>query len=285
MHSISNQEKENCSRCRGCSARQSGFCANLDPASLSEFAKRSTQRKYGCGAELVAQGETGDCIGVIRSGLVKVAAVTEHGDEHLLQVLHSGQLIGVPSDGSQNFACEVATPAHVCWMPRATWDMFLQRGTEPLRAYVDTMLQQVAELQLFVTKMRGRSTVQRVALWILDQIPNSDAQHHPRIDVQLSRRDLAALLYMTVETLCRALHQLDEEKAIQLVRSDCIDVMDLAKLRERARCPERCTPFPADRVVPKAAGRGRLRTNAARERLLTIESSFAGSPARSIPER
>lgn len=218
-------------RCHGCAARNSGFCSAFDADSLAEFSAHSSWKSYDRGIEIAAQGEPSDRVGVIARGLVKVVMLTERGEEHLLQILRGGQLVGIPGSETSGFALETATDAEICWMPRPIWERFLRERPQHFRACLVTMTEQLEELQLSVVKMRGRSTLERVAIWLLQQLPKRSGEAAPVIRIELTRRDLASLLDMTVETLCRSLRRLDEKGAIDLVTPDCAEVVDLGRLR------------------------------------------------------
>lgn len=225
-------------RCRCCDARRSGFCSALGDCSLAEFSERSALARYRKGSEIIAQGESCDRIGVIAEGLVKIATVTEGGEEYLLQVLRSGQLLTVPKDARSLFSWESVTDVEVCWIARGAWESFLQEQPLHFQSYLVTTAYQLEEMQLSVMNMRGRNTLQRVAFWLNEEHRRVVDRSESEIHIRLSRRDLASLLDMTVETLCRALRQLHDKKAIQLRTPDCVTVTDAAKLRLLARCPD-----------------------------------------------
>lgn len=243
-------------RCNSCAARKNGFCCTLDADSLADFATRSFRTRHEQGTEISIQGEQADKIGVIASGLVKVIVITEQGDEHLLQILHTGQLVGDPDKASNRYSWEAASETVVCWMPKKSWETFLKARPDHFRAYAASMTAQLDELRDSMIRMRGRSTLQRTACWLLEQVPNATDATRPEISIVLSRRDLASLLDMTVETLCRALHQLDERGAIDLMTPDHVRVTDLVKLRVLGKCPDEAVGAALDEPALRV-GNGR----------------------------
>ncbi|WP_353476437.1 Crp/Fnr family transcriptional regulator (plasmid) [Salipiger sp. H15] len=246
-------------RCRHCAARRSGFCSLLDPHSVEELASRSTLAEYPRETEIVLQGEPLDKVGIIASGMVKLGTVTEGGDEHLLQITRSGQLISVPENTRSRYSWVTVTDTKVCWMPRSTWDQFLQEQPHHFRCYMVMMRYQLEQMQLSVMNMRGRSTLQRLAFWILDELAASETGETGTLHIRLSRRDLASLLDMTVETLCRSLHKLHDKRAIELLSPDHLNVLDPMKLRLVARSHEE--GFEAPLAQPQAVPSARDWTN------------------------
>ena len=222
-------------KCEDCIARQTGLCSAFDGGALLDFAHRSYRETYHQGAEIAAQGEVAERVGIVASGLVKVVVLTEGGDEYVLQILRAGHLIGDPDREVNGFSSEAATDTAICWMARQTWHNFLQTHPQIFRGCLSALNRQFEELQLSVVKMRGRSTVQRLALWLIEQLPGAPDGSTPQIRIVLTRRDLASLLDMTVETLCRALHQIEERGAIRLLAPDHLEVRDLGRLRRLAK--------------------------------------------------
>ena len=222
-------------RCWGCPSLKNGFCSHLGRDSLAAFAARSHRVSCEQGTEIAGQGENVDRIGVIASGVVKIVMITESGEEHLLQILHPGQFVGDPKKGNTAYSWEAATHTSACWISRQAWNDFLGENQRHFEAYLATIGSQINEARNAVVRMRGRNTLQRVACWLLEQSPDQRAGAPVRIRIILTRRDLASLLDMTVETLCRALHQLDDRKAIRLVEPDLVEVVDFVRLRTLAK--------------------------------------------------
>ncbi|MBE9638800.1 Crp/Fnr family transcriptional regulator [Salipiger mangrovisoli] len=223
-------------RCLHCAVRASGFCSCLDPRSRSEISEKSTLSIYSKDTEIVTQGESFGKVGIIANGTVKLSTVTVDGDEHVLQVLRSGQLICLPENAKSQFSWTTVSEVRVCWMPHRAWDGFLQESPQHVQSYMTAMYSQFEQMQLWVTHMRGRHTLQRAAFWILEELSFTHRGDENTLHICLSRRDLASLLDMTVETLCRSLRLLHDKKAILLLTPDLLEVTDLAKLRLIARC-------------------------------------------------
>jgi len=231
MTNAASKRRPAADRCLGCPAMKNGFCRHLAEGSLEAFAERSHRSFCEQGSEIAGQGESLDRIGVIASGLVKIVMVTETGEEHLLQILRPGQFIGDPRTVQNIYSWEAATNASICWMSRQGWNEFLAEDPKHFQAYLATIATQIHDARLSMVRARGRNTVQRVACWLLEQVPDLRAKKGDKIRIILTRRDLASLLDMTVETLCRALHQLDDRQAIRLIEPDLIEIADAARLR------------------------------------------------------
>lgn len=226
-------------RCQSCAAKQQdGNCGYFHDCDTSRFAAKTARARFDSGSEILIQGAPVEKVGVLVSGLVKIVMITKDGDEQLVQLLRPGQIIGDPLAVENAFSWEAATDAEVCWITPTALDSLLRDRPQQYRAFLVAVSRQLQELQLSTVRMRGRNTLERVAFWLVEQIEQASDAANPRLRIALTRRDLASLLDMTVETLCRALHQLAERDAIDLLAPDFIEVSDFAKLRLLARCQD-----------------------------------------------
>ncbi len=226
-------------RCRHCTARNTGICAWFAPEEGREIAHRSTRSLFSPRSQILVQGEVQDRIGVIVSGLVKIVLNDERGEEHLLQLLHAGEIVGDPLSSECAFSWEAATEVDLCWLPPSTLSAATRHNPEAYQRQLDALLWQVHEQQFAQAALRGRNSLQRLANWLLLQLPPETAPAPVRMRILLTRRDLASLLEMTVETLCRVLHQAEERGAIRLVTPDLVELRDRPRLRLLARSPDR----------------------------------------------
>ncbi|MFX0546750.1 Crp/Fnr family transcriptional regulator [Roseovarius sp. S1116L3] len=224
--------------CASCEARRSGLCGLLDKTVATALFSRTQNMRYKASEEIVLQGEVSDRIGIIASGLVKIVLLTPDGENHLLELLKPGQLVGDLSKRENAFSWETVTPTTICWISREALDQLIHDRPQVYRAYLEMTARQLEENRLWVAAMRGRKTLQRIAFWVFQQIPHDNDLDGPIINIDLSRRDLASLLDMTVETLCRGLHQLSDKGAIALHASDEIEILDIVNLRHVARCED-----------------------------------------------
>ncbi len=224
--------------CASCAAHDFGLCGMLGDACSSLLSPRCHQTRYKRGDELALQGELTDRIGIISSGLVKVVLMTADGEHHILQLLKPGHIVGDPCKAENAFSWEAATSARICWVNRATLNALIRDEPQIYRAYLAITAQQLEEHRLWAASMRGRNTLQRIAFWIVQQLPDARDGAKATVRIPLTRRDLASLLDMTVETLCRGLHQLADRNAICLLTPEEIDVVDMTKLRLFGRCGE-----------------------------------------------
>lgn len=220
--------------CGDCSARDAGPCRWFDHALRDLLLKNSQQVHIPSGSTIIEQGEKNAFVGIILSGLVKVAMIDEDGDENVLQVLHRGQIVGDTVNRPDLLAYLAATEVELCLIPERTAKRLFDAHPEAYAAQLKVVLQQQLEAHVAQLALRGRTSLQRLAYWISAQLAapadtSGPAPAH-RLELILTRRDLASLLDMTIETLCRTLHQLEKRGAIRLITPKTLEIRDRRRL-------------------------------------------------------
>lgn len=214
------------SDCLNCNVGEAGPCGTFPAEIRSRIAAASLPRQFAQGATILPGGRRATRVGIILSGLVKVTSLDEHGNEHLLQLLHPGEFVGDPFGGDLPFSCEAATDVALCMMPSAVFSEALDSDPGACVAHLRWMLHQQSEQRCFNLAMRARSSLERLAYWIAAQAPFGTADRVISIRILLSRRDLASLLDCTTETLSRGLHRLQDMGLIKLVTAERIEIRD-----------------------------------------------------------
>ena len=227
-------------RCRTCSVRHLGFCSWFDRGQDHgpDIAARARQTRFAAGVPILDQGEPAGRVGIILSGLVKIVMIDEDGEEHLIQLLHAGQMVGDPFMAEAACSWQAATDCELCWIASGTLTAALRDCPEAYRNQLEATMRLVQEQRFAQIALRGRNSLQRLAHWLFLQVPPEATPAPVRLRILLTRRDLASLLGMTVETLCRALHQLEERGAIRLPAPDLVDLGDRALLRRIGRAQD-----------------------------------------------
>lgn len=224
-------------RCRTCTVRHLGFCSWFDRCQDHgrDIATRTHQSRFDQGATILDQGEPARRIGIILSGLVKIVLIDEEGEEHLIQLLHTGEMVGDPFASESACSWQAATDCELCWLAPGTLAAAVRDHPEAYGRQLEAAMRLVQEQRFAQIALRGRNALQRVAHWLFLQAPREATPAPVLLRIVLTRRDLASLLEMTVETLCRALHQLEERGAIRLAAPDLIDLRDRTLLKRLGR--------------------------------------------------
>lgn len=218
-----------------CLVQQSGLCSWFEAPISDEIAARCTQTQFEQGAPILRQGEAANRVGIIQKGLVKIVFNDTNGEEHLIQLLYPGEMVGDPFAREAAFSWQAATQTSLCWMARGPLAEATLTSPLAARRHAEATNRLLQEHQFAQAALRSRNSLQKLAHWLSLQLPARRGLDNVRMRLVLCRRDLASLLEMTVETLCRSLQQLQERRAILLLAPDLVEVCDPMRLRLLAK--------------------------------------------------
>ena len=209
----------------------------LDQPSLLDLAAGSRQRTYGRGQYLWYQGDPGDHLVVVCTGLVKVVLTSEQGDEIVLVTLGRHETVGELAilDGSPRSASVIAVePTTVLMLPRAA--VLGAMAAHP--AVLDAVLRSLGQLVRRLTEQTGglvfldlAGRVAKVLLQLAQRHARDD--QHAVLDVGLSQSDIAAMVGATRPAVNRIL-QLFASRGLISVDGRVIVLRDPSALRRRA---------------------------------------------------
>jgi CRP/FNR family cyclic AMP-dependent transcriptional regulator len=209
----------------------------LDRSSLLGLAAASRQRTYHRGQYLWYEGDPGDHLVVISTGLVKVVLTSEAGNEVLFVTLGRHETVGELAilDGSPRSASVVAVePTTVVMLPRAS--VLEVMASHP--AVLDAVLRSLGQLVRRLTEQTGdlvfldlAGRVAKVLLELAQRHARDD--EHAVLDVGLSQSDIAAMVGATRPAVNRIL-QLFASRGLISVDGRVIVLRDLPALRRRA---------------------------------------------------
>jgi CRP/FNR family cyclic AMP-dependent transcriptional regulator len=209
----------------------------LDRSSLLSLAAASRQRTYGRGQYLWYQGDPGDHLVAISTGMVKVVLTSERGDEILLVTLGRHQTVGELAilDGSPRSASVVAVePTTVLMLPRTA--VLEVMAAHP--AVLDAVLRSLGQLVRRLTEQTGglvfldlAGRVAKVLLELAERHAQDD--DHAVLDIGLSQSDIAAMVGATRPAVNRIL-QLFASRGLISVDGRVIVLRDPSALRRRA---------------------------------------------------
>jgi CRP-like cAMP-binding protein len=217
--------------------RSTALFARLDDDALSGLARMCTRRTYGKGQYLWYQGDEGDRLVIVVSGLLKVVLSSAQGDEVVLVTIGNHETVGELAilDGAPRSASVVAAePTTVLMLNRTT--VLQLMGRHP--SVLDAVLRSLGGLLRRLTEQAGDLIFLdlggRLAKLLLQL-----AAHRPHangavvLDLGLSQSDFAAMVGATRPAVNRILQQLASRGLIS-VDGQVIVLRDLPGLRRRA---------------------------------------------------
>lgn len=198
-------------------------------ATLSADARRDLfsvmyLRSYRKGSLLFAQGEVPSAIYFVESGRVKWHKVSEDGCEQTLQVVETGEAVGMVAllDRKPYIANAEAIEDAMVWvLSVADFDKMVLRHPEVALHIMSLLGDSVRWLLEHVHAMTTRSAQDRVVAVLVRKAVTTDTGHQV---VPLTHQEIAHLGGMARETVSRVLADLQRRGAVRLTRSAIIVV-------------------------------------------------------------
>jgi CRP-like cAMP-binding protein len=158
------------------------------------------------------------------SGMVRTCRHTANGTRHVADFVLPGELIANAECAEHPFTAEAITPVTLIGYARSSFDR-LASSVPAVRVRLVSLLSTnllTAQRQLFV--LGSQTARQRIASFVLRLADRGDVTRGERLDI-------ADHLGMTIETLCRAIAALRDDRVITVPNSKQLILNDIAASR------------------------------------------------------
>jgi CRP-like cAMP-binding protein len=183
---------------------------------------------FGNNQEVFGEGETAEYVYKIIEGAVRKYALLRDGRRQIAGFYFPGEIFGLePADRHNNYA-DAITASRILVVKRAQ----LLRCAEQEKHVGHHMWLAIAR-ELRRSEVHAllliKSARERVAAFLLDM---ADRFQGGTIELPMPRQDIADYLGLTIETVCRILHELSDASIIERVGMRRIIVRNRSLLRE-----------------------------------------------------
>lgn|GEM_PF-1034841 len=184
------------------------------------------------GEELFAEGQARASLFAVHEGLVKITSHTSDGQERIVGLSHPGKmLVGLQSlnDEHYQYSAVAATDVVACKIrQRALLTAVRKQGDIALRL-IDAISAQLKHSRALLITMGHKSAAAKIASFILLVVPKS-VRGRQRSTLPFSRGDIANMLGLSEETVCRQMAELKRMDILYAPRG-AIEIHDWKKLQ------------------------------------------------------
>jgi CRP/FNR family transcriptional regulator, cyclic AMP receptor protein len=218
--------------------REPRFLDALTQGQLDALHALGRVRRYPVGARLFHEREPGDAVLLLRSGRVKLSAITDGGREALLGIREPGELIGEMSaiDAEPRSATATALePVEVLALSSKAFIAYLERTPGVALVLVRMLNRRLRDADRKRTEFLAQDTVGRVCSRLVELADRfgeagDDGTH---IDLAITQEDLAGWTGSSREAVIRALRTLRELGWIATRRRG-VTLLEVEMLRRRS---------------------------------------------------
>lgn len=201
----------------------------LSANTLSEQQLATARRRTLTRGETICEPGLPEIVGYVVSGVVKLVTFSPDGRTNIVAVIEAPGFFGRVFGISAEFTIEAATDVVLACFDRASFEDQLSRNPALEHLIHMENLHQLDEAQERITVLACQSMIERMAMYMVLRLLAAEARSPvrtsspPTIHIPLNRRDFAAYLGTTVETVSRNIQA--------LVRRGTIEVVDSANFR------------------------------------------------------
>lgn len=227
--------------CRSCEARHRGVCGALDPAQLVRLSRHTTRHEVASGTELVAAGEPIERYSNILSGVVKLTKGMPDGRQQIVGLQFAPDFLGRPFAETSEVGAEAAGTVRLCSFPKSALEAMTREAPELGRRLHAQALRELDEAREWMMTLGRKTAAERVASFLLLVARHMDPEATEdapgvvrRVDLPLTRADIADFLGLTIETVSRQITRLRKAGIIAVEATRQVSVKDQAALEVAA---------------------------------------------------
>jgi len=205
-----------CNHTHGLCVSKVPIFSELNSEKLVEISQLIQKKQFKNGETICHEGDPGEFLYIIESGLVKLYKIGKNGNEYILRLLREGQFFGelvLFKNAILNCSAEAIGECHICSIHKSDLERLIKNSSDlsfSILAAVTNRLNQ-AEIQLESLVLEDATEKTLRLLTELAKENGTQSKEGILIDLPLSRAGLASLIGISTETLSRKLTELQDE--------------------------------------------------------------------------
>ncbi len=195
------------------------------------------QINFEAGEVLFAQGQPSSSLYSLSSGLVKITSISNDGREQIVGLSRPGKLlVGLQSidQASYGYSAVAATDGSACKIRHRALLKTLENRADIALRLIAALNAQLAQSRSLMEVMGQKNASAKIASFILLLAPHEKpapraGNGNGRFTLPLSRNDMAGLLGLSEETVCRQMAEMKREGVILAPRGS-MEIQDWERL-------------------------------------------------------
>lgn len=228
--------------CGRCHVHNRKFCNSDNEEALAELNCISHVRKCAAGETILAESENAEIVGNVVSGVLKITKILSDGREQIVGLLFPTDFFGRAYTDLAEFSVEAATDATICTMNRHAFEKLIEEYQVIEHQLLVSTFNELDAAREWMVLLGCQNTLEKVASFFLMLLKRTDNQCRAEIPYKeshivifpINRRDIAAYLGTTVETLSRQIQHLSRKGIIRVLDSKHFAILNQTKLVECA---------------------------------------------------
>lgn len=225
------------SACDSCVVRTHAMCSILDDREREEFARLGRQMAVPTGQTLMWEGTDSMVVANVVSGALKLSTSVQDGREQIVGVVYPSDFIGRPFGKTSPHSVTALSDARLCVFPRGAFDMFARSHPDLEHRLLRRTLDELDRARGWMLLLGRASAREKVATFIRDvaeRLATEGDAPLGQFELPLSRQQIADILGLTIETVCRQLTAMKRAGVIDLIGRRAVAILDPEQLEDMA---------------------------------------------------
>lgn len=205
--------------CELCMSRKFSLFANLTEPHLCHLSDHKNFITHKKGQILFYEGTKPLGVFCINDGVVKVFKTASNGKEQIIRLAKKGDFLGYASllgEESYSNSATIVEDAKICFVPRESFLKVLAEDTEFHRRVTKALCKDLGIMEDKLTDATQKSIRERLAFTLLKlgETYGIDGNDGEKIDIVLTREEIAGLVGTATETVIRLLSEFKKDELI-----------------------------------------------------------------------
>lgn len=229
--------------CKDCNAKSKGIFCDLAPNVLDDVSQHKVMNNYKKGQNIFFQGNPPMGLYCVASGKIKVTRTGNDGKESIIRIAGAGDVLGHRSLFSkENYeaSATVLEDASICFIDKLYIYGAMSENPSIAMNLIEKLSKDMGSAEKRYSSMYQKNARERLADLLMQFSSDYGVKEKDRIkiNIRLSRDEMASMVGSAHETVIRLLSEFKDEQIIDL-EGKTIYVKDLHKLREFANIDDK----------------------------------------------
>ncbi|MFO1056004.1 MAG: cyclic nucleotide-binding domain-containing protein [Dongiaceae bacterium] len=225
------------SPCNHCEVREISVCGVLTAAEIERLRAILNTQHYEAGQIVIREGDSADSLFNVVSGTVRLYKLLPDGRRQITGFLLPGDFLGIALNDVYAYTAEAVDTVHLCRFPRRRLEALLSEMPSLEHSLLGRAAGEIVLAQDQMLLLGRKTARERVASFLLMMAEREGraGRRTDRIELAMTRSDIADFLGLTTETVSRTLSQLKQDGMIGIVGRGRVDLLrpeSLVELRD-----------------------------------------------------
>lgn len=223
--------------CDTCPVREVAVCAGLGDSERVALARLGRKRVFQRGETVFAAGDDSIACATLVSGALKLSRVDAEGTERMVALVHPAGFLARLFANTLDADATALTRSELCVFPRDLVEREMRSHPGFMERVLRATIEQLQESRALIDLIGRRDAKARLAgllLLFLDGSCEGEPRDGARIELPLTRGEMASLIGLTIETVSRQFARLEAEGALARDGLRIVEIRNVAALRSAA---------------------------------------------------